>query len=790
MTKNSQPRTVSKERIRIYENSYQLPVLFSPFFLELRENIKNRQILVQKGIRSQSQWFGLIKTEELISFEERFSELEKLVRDYDSIIHILKKYQEAYQLFFVQVVDELKTFVAKQCQELAEAERERLELEKSIQDNENLLSFLKSQKLQILRSAFLLHRAAQLVLRKVELIENSIKKLAQEQETQRALLEKMMERLKNYIRVSRLQQKINWIEENIRNLADVAVNFEDYLKDYFGSFQNVIEQVIEIDNELSSKVEEIRILVEDIRNQNSSSSILNESENLSDSLLDFLVQSNFKQEKLRETFERVRQENDINIDRFDLPEDLLKKTSVITALDSIQCRVNTQLIQRSWAILCIVVSKQSNGDYQTIQEAINNARSGMRILVRPGLYLESLVIDKPLEILGDGKAQDIIIQSPDSDCLLMQTDYAVVRNLTLQGSARHPGDKDFVANIPQGQLIIEDCYITSASLACIAIHGDKANPIIKRCSISYGKESGISVYANGQGVIEDCNIFGNGLAGVTIQDSGNPIIRRCRIYEGDSNGILVYDGGQGIIENCEIFNNINAGVEIRESGHPIIRDCKIYEGKTSGIFVHTNGQGIIKNCDIFSNGLQGVAIEEGGNPVIYQCRIYQEKEYGILVYQNGKGIIKDCQIFDNVYAGVEIREGSNPFIHQCKIYHNEKRGIVVTKNGKGIVKGCDIFDNIYAGVEITEGGNPLIRKCKIHQSGKYGVLFDKNSKGTVKDCDIFDNTCAEIKIGEGSNPSIQQCQLESIKDNKSSIPSHFNATIDGMTGKFIYKERL
>lgn len=790
MTKDRQARAAFKERIRIYENSYQLPVLFSPFFLELKENIKTRQKLVQQGIRSQSQWFGLVKTEEPIGFEERFGELEKLVRDYDSIIHLLKKYQEAYQLFFVQVVDELRAFVGKQCQELAEAERERLELERSVQDNENLLSFLKSQKLQILRSAFLLHRAAQLVLRKVELIENSIKKLAQEQETQRALLEKMMERLKNYVRVSRLQQKINWIEENIRNLADVAINFEDYLKNYFGAFQNVIEQVIEIDNELSSKIDEIRILVEDIRNQNSKSFILDESESLSESLLNFLVQSNIKQEKLRETFEKVREENSINLDRFDLPEEVLKKISVVAALDSIQGRVNTQLVKRSWAILCLVVSKKSNGDYQTIQEAINNARSGMRILVRPGLYLESLVIDKPLEILGDGKAQDIIIQSPDRDCLLMQTDYAVVRNLTLQGSSRHPGDKDFVVNIPQGQLIVEDCYLTSASLSCIAIHGDKANPTIRRCFISSGKESGISVYENGQGIIEDCNIFSNGLAGAIIQNGGNPIIRRCKIFKGDSNGILVYDSGQGTIEDCEIFNNINTGIEIRENGHPIIRNCKIYQGKTSGIFVHSNGQGIIKNCEIFGNGLQGIAIEEGGNPVIYQCKIYQEKESGILIYQNGKGIVKDCEIFDNFHTGVEIREGSNPFIHQCRIYHNHNCGIVVTKNGKGIVKGCDIFDNTYAGIAVTEGSNPLIRKCKIHRSGKYGVLCEKNSKGMVKDCEIFDNTCAEIKIREGSNPSIQQSQSESLKEKKLPISSQFHTTIDEMMGKFIYKDSL
>jgi TIR domain len=42
------------------------------------------------------------------------------------------------------------------------------------------------------------------------------------------------------------------------------------------------------------------------------------------------------------------------------------------------------------------------GDFTTVGAAIKAATPGDRILVRPGLYDEALVVDKPLEILGDG----------------------------------------------------------------------------------------------------------------------------------------------------------------------------------------------------------------------------------------------------------------------------------------------------------------------------------------------------------------------------------------------------
>jgi F-box protein 11 len=723
------------DNLKISKQTERFSIFPTPIFWELQENLQTRQQLIQNGIRSRSQWFGLLKTEEIVSFEERFNELELLIQDYDNFVKILKQYKEAYQLFFVQVVNELRTFVDEQCQELTDAEQERLKLEKSLQDDETLLDLLKQQKLQILRSAFLLHRATQLLLKKIKLIEKNFQRLAQEQERQRELLKKIINRLKKYLKVSQLQKKINLIEENIQNLAEQALNFEPDLNKYFGAFQNWLQQVIDIDNDLSIKVEEIRFLIEDIQTQNSKFLKGDEANNLSETLIDFLVQAHLKQESLQETFQLSCEEEIIKLERFDFPKDFLKKTSVFMALDSIKNQVNTQLLKSSWALSCLVVSKQSNADYRTIQEAIDQAQPGWQILVHPGLYIESLIINKPLEILGEGKAQEIVIQSSESNCLLMQTDYAVVRNLTLQGNFGDNEEKSFVVNIPEGRLIIEDCYITASSLSSIVIHGFKTNPIIRRCQISSSQENGIWIHTKAQGLVEDCSIFNHGLAGIKIENEGNPIIRHCKIYQGENSGVLVSKKGKGLLENCQISRNINAGVEIREGGNSIISHCQIFEEKTSGILIHAKGQGLIENCDIFQNGLQGIAIEEKGNPVIYKCRIYQEKEQGIFIYNQGKGIIKNCEIFENGYAGVEIREGGNPFIYQCKIYQSQKNGILVSQNGKGIIKDCEIFDNANAGVNIQDNGNLSIRQCKIFSkvknlkiSGSKILLTDENSQ--------------------------------------------------------------
>ncbi len=299
----------------------------------------------------------------------------------------------------------------------------------------------------------------------------------------------------------------------------------------------------------------------------------------------------------------------------------------------------------------LIVSQLGQGHYRSISEAIRSAQSGTRILVQPGIYNEGLVIDKPLEIIGDGAAADIIIESTESACILMQTDSATVRGLTLRHRAVQEGQEYYAVDIPQGQLVLKDCDITSESL-CVVIHGSTANPILRRCKIRNGW-GGVVVWENGQGTVEDCDIFGYAYAGVRIYEGGNPIIRRCRIHDGEMIGVLL-GNGQGTVEDCDIFGNASAGVEIRTGGNPVIRRCRVYNGKGSGVRVQYNGQGTVEDCHIFGNASAGVAISQEGNSVIRRCKINRNGYKAVSVYDNGAGTVEDCDLTGNAHGAWEI----------------------------------------------------------------------------------------------------------------------------------------
>jgi parallel beta-helix repeat protein len=258
-----------------------------------------------------------------------------------------------------------------------------------------------------------------------------------------------------------------------------------------------------------------------------------------------------------------------------------------------------------------VVDPFHRGDFTTISEAIKKARPGDRILVRPGLYTESLVINKPLEVLGDGPVSDIQVHARDASVVVFRANISRIANLTL----RQTGGKGIWhgVDIGQGRLELEGCDITSRSSACVAIHGG-ADPRLRRNTIHDGKSAGVYVYDQGLGILEDNDITANAYAGVEIRTGSNPTLRRNTIHHGKQGGVFVHDRGLGILEDNDITANGEAGVEIRTSGNPTLRRNRINLNEHQAVQIQ-GGRGVVEDNDLTGNklGAWDISTDSEGN---------------------------------------------------------------------------------------------------------------------------------------------------------------------------------
>jgi F-box protein 11 len=294
-----------------------------------------------------------------------------------------------------------------------------------------------------------------------------------------------------------------------------------------------------------------------------------------------------------------------------------------------------------------VVVDSLRGPHTTLASAISVANAGDRILVRPGTYEEGLVLDKPLEIIGQGRREEILIQAVGTNALAFRTTLGRVTNVTLR---QFGGGDYFAVDISQGRLTLENCRIESDSLAGIAIHGGGADPIIRHNLIHRGRQSGVVVFDSGRGTLEENDVADNAVCGVVIRDGGNPVLRSNQIHDNRQVGVQLERGALGRIEDNDIFKNQLEGIIINDQANPVVRLNRIYENTKAGIYVYDQGQGTLEGNQIHDNQNSGVAIRTEGNPIVQRNHITRNNGKGVWCDDHAMGVVENNDLRGNNFG--------------------------------------------------------------------------------------------------------------------------------------------
>jgi hypothetical protein len=232
----------------------------------------------------------------------------------------------------------------------------------------------------------------------------------------------------------------------------------------------------------------------------------------------------------------------------------------------------------------IIVDITGNGNFTSIQDAINSAEVADTIFIRKGVYNENNInIRKKITIVGEDPSNTII------DCLgniafLIDSSFVEIKNLQIINTG------EFAIVVNRGST---DCTISN----CIV------NTNYKGVAID------IRSYNN---IISDCNLIGYDTSkqGVKIQGSNN-LIKNCDMQD-FANGVLaLIKSNNNQISNCNLLNNENA-IDFRlNSNNNFVINCNIYYNLQGIKISQDSNNNLIYLNNFWKNDLD--VIDEGNN---------------------------------------------------------------------------------------------------------------------------------------------------------------------------------
>ncbi len=272
--------------------------------------------------------------------DERLRELETLVSNYDAMIGHIKSSQRAYERFFGELAQGVQQAVEAGTGRVREMERRRAELDGEAQSvgNEALAGRAREIEHRLMRSVRIMAQATLLLLRKIALCEEGLRALAGDHEAQQKVLAGLRQQIDLNRRLALLERDVAQFEKDVEAMARMSLQFETYMRDYFGPLQSLLEQIAEVDERFHGAVQEIEDLTRVLLDEGKSDLALPAGD---DRLLDILVKGTLDRDMLGDLLDRVEQ-HDERLEAFDV-EMAVGEASIENALANVEALVQVRL---------------------------------------------------------------------------------------------------------------------------------------------------------------------------------------------------------------------------------------------------------------------------------------------------------------------------------------------------------------------------------------------------------------------------------------------------------------
>jgi len=365
-----------------------------------------------------------------------------------------------------------------------------------------------------------------------------------------------------------------------------------------------------------------------------------------------------------------------------------------------------QKVEAPPVLATIVVGKGGKATCLSLRVALRQAAPGARILVLPGHYRESLVIDKDVTIYGEGEASDIHLESPKGPCFLVQSAKAFFKGLTIHSplDGGEPGVRVTSGHASFTNCVVQACGGTGIELAPGA--GLTLNSVHLAWSDSPEKGSslGLGLYlAQGtQASLEDCEIEGFPAGSIELGPESRVQLTRCRLLRSSFAGLLALEKSHAVLEDCEL------------SGH-------------------------------LGSGLHAVG---GANLQLHGCRLHENDGFGLSAMASSLVALEGCEVARNQHAGVLIHRGATVQLKDCKVIEGGSLGLVCSEKGRGVLEGCEIAGNAQSGAKVEPGGSLLLLRCVLRDGHDTGILLFQDAEATLEECVVHRNARGGILLAK------------------------------------------
>ncbi|MFE4654268.1 right-handed parallel beta-helix repeat-containing protein [Streptomyces sp. NPDC056707] len=396
----------------------------------------------------------------------------------------------------------------------------------------------------------------------------------------------------------------------------------------------------------------------------------------------------------------------------------------------------------------LTVDQNGSGGYPTIGEALARARTGAVISIRPGRYVENLVVATRVTLAAEGPRGSVEIAPRRDTALTLTVDSVMLTDLLLRG-----GESDLpVVHAARGQVAMDGCEVIGNAWTAV-LSSTGGSLALRNCRITNPVGAGIVETSSTGSVIEDCVIEHLGTSALVAGDQGRLTVRGCRLRDARGNGILANGDARGSVEDCEISSTDKPAIALEGSSTITVLRTAAH-GVTVGAYLTSSSRTLLEDVQVSDTTGHGIVVAAGADPVLRRCGTTNTKGSGLFVTGRSRGTFEDCRFASAAQAGIRVTESSGPVLTGTTVPDSQTVAVHLADESAAEFDRLDIVDAGTVGVSIRSGANPLLRRVRITGARGHGVEVAEDGRGRLESCEIESSGAASVRIEGHGNPYI------------------------------------
>ncbi|GLZ38950.1 AAA family ATPase [Actinokineospora sp. NBRC 105648] len=390
--------------------------------------------------------------------------------------------------------------------------------------------------------------------------------------------------------------------------------------------------------------------------------------------------------------------------------------------------------------------------FRTINDAIAAAADGDVVSVRPGVYRESVVIEREITLSGAGAAGEVRIEASGDPALRLSAEHAAVSGIVLAHR-----DGEAAVDLRAGTLRMDECTVAAESGVAVAVRGG-TELFARDCVVTNPGGAGVLVFDGGGAELRGTRLNGIATTAVVARTGGAPRLLDCVISEA-AGAVLAADNAGGSVRDCRIERISGPGIVVEERSTLAVSGTILSDVEGVTLLVGADSSPTMLDCVIERPGAQAIVLVQGGTALIERTVVRGARGHGLHVLDSSSGELIDCSFEDSGHDAVLAGGAASVRLTRLKVTGGAGSAVIaedaaevsITEPVVSRTRGAALVARGNARLRVDGG---TIRECTT------GAVWEGGAAGELTGCVIENNLGDGVVLRSHEPVDIRGCRIE------------------------------